>query len=411
MKNKIKHSILFVTFIPFLGMFGMNSLGESSIYACETVTACQSQISNAEQERQKIQSEINDVKTKTETLAAEIGILEKKYDTYTEQIEAADKTISLLAEQSEQLQNNMKETEMVLKNRLIALQLAYETNQSMNFIANASSITEMIERSQAMNDFTVADQELIETYNGQHKQVMENKTKTEHTKSELESYRNEQTKMIQENQQKIEEFKKMQEELHAADLKAEETQKLSESQLKEIQTALASVPVIQPQHVNTTTEESQPTAQSGRVFPLKHAKITAHYAELDAVHLIPHNGTDYGPLGGDSTLYSMVDGVVVANKFSQARGWLVAVAFNDGTGVKTLLYQHMVSASSVAIGQSVSKGQAIGVAGNTGISFGVHLHVEVGDAGPNGQWIDRGASAGPGLYATETYFGLPPIKW
>lgn len=406
MKNKIKQSILFVTFVP---LFGMNSVSDVRIYACETVAACQSQISNAEQERQKIQSEINDVKTKTETLIAEIGILEQKYDTYTKQIEAADQTILLLAEQSEQLQNSMKETEMILKDRLVALQLSYETNQSLNFIANASSITEMIERSQAMNDFTVADQELIETYNGQHRQVIENKAKTEQTKSELESYRNEQSKMIQENQQKITEFNKLQEELHAADLKAEETQKLSESQLKEIQAALTRVPVTQPQSGAAPSAGGQPTVQNGRVYPLKHAKKTAGYGQLDAVHLIPHNGTDYGPRG-DATLYSMVDGVVVANKQNSARGWLVAIAFNDGKGLKTLLYQHMASASPFAIGQSVSKGQIIGVAGDTGLSYGVHLHVEVGDAGPNGQWIDRGAAATAGLYPTEVYFGLP-YEW
>ena len=52
---------------------------------------------------------------------------------------------------------------------------------------------------------------------------------------------------------------------------------------------------------------------------------------------------------------------------------------NHGGGLMTL-YGHM-SSLSVSAGQSVSKGQAIGGVGNTGNSFGAHLHFQVMNCG------------------------------
>ena len=56
------------------------------------------------------------------------------------------------------------------------------------------------------------------------------------------------------------------------------------------------------------------------------------------------------------------------------------VRISHGNGYKTL-YAHL-SQINVAQGQAVSKGQLIGLSGNTGRSFGAHLHLEI--IGPGG---------------------------
>ncbi|MGL4663064.1 MAG: murein hydrolase activator EnvC family protein [Culicoidibacterales bacterium] len=398
----------------------------SVVYACTSVEDCQTEISNATEERKKLQSQIADTKSQTDALVAEVQNLQVQVATYNAQIEAAKQTIVLLDTQSKQLQETMKATEKIMSNRLVTMQLMYETNQNINFIADSSSITDMIERTQAVNELTDNDQKLVKTYDAQHKQVLENKFQTEKTKNELESFKVSQEKLIQENTAKIEEFKASQQKLEQEEHNVKEDQVLSEQEMQKIKNELNRIPVtpIRPevtkpsnqgnaqqnnQNSSTPSNNNQPNVptkpNSGVVYPLNHAILTAAYGE-SSWHTIPHNGTDYAPRG-NTTLYSMVDGVVVASKYNRARGWLVAIAFDDGRGLKTLLYQHMSGQSNVGIGERVSKGQVVGNAGNTGMSFGVHLHVEVGDAGSGGKWIDRGASSGPGLYPTESYFGLP----
>lgn len=385
-----------------------------NVSACTTVASCQAEISAATNEREKLQSQINDTKSQADTLTAEVENLKVQVATYKAQIGAATQTIELLDEQSKQLQQSMKETEQIIRERLVNMQLMYETNKEVNFIAESNSVTEMIERSQAVSELTDNDQQLVSTYDAQYNQVIANKQKTEETKKELEGYKASQEKLIQENTVKIEEYKAAQAKLEQKENAVRDEQALSAAELQKIQDELKRIPPTPPVSTSSNSQVAKPNSNqttntevtaNGGVYPLKHAIKTSSYGESEW-HTIPHNGTDYGPRG-DATLYSMVDGVVVANKYNSARGWLVAIAFNDGTGLKTLLYQHMAGAPSVGIGQRVSKGQVVGVAGNTGNSFGVHLHVEVGDASSTGNWVDRGASAGPGLYATETYFGLP----
>ena len=63
---------------------------------------------------------------------------------------------------------------------------------------------------------------------------------------------------------------------------------------------------------------------------------------------------------------------------NQSYGNVVRIAHADG---KTTLYAHLHTIA-VRHGQSVNQGQVIGTVGNTGNSFGAHLHFEVATASP-----------------------------
>lgn len=401
MRKSLKSTLGIVAIVLISGLLTTqsNEMRSISVLACTTVNECQSAISSAEQKRKELEAGIANSKNQVASLQGEVENILSQIATYNTQIESAANTIGLLEEQSRVLVKSMRETEEILKKRLVETQLSFETNQNLNFIADSSSITEMIERSQAVSSLTESDQALVVKYDFQNKQVLENKEKTEQQKKQLEVYKAQQEKLRSEKQVKIDEYRKQIASLESEESQVAVSQELSESQLKEIQNSLSRVKV--------TPTTPGLSATSG-LRPLKSGYITSSYAAIDSAHTIRHNGTDYAPLG-DTTVYSMVDGVVVANLYNSARGYLVAIAFNDGSGYKTLMYQHLAS-SGVSIGTVVSKGQAVGIAGSTGQSTGLHLHSEVGDAkmvGGSPTWVDRGASAGPGLYATETYFGIP----
>ena len=86
----------------------------------------------------------------------------------------------------------------------------------------------------------------------------------------------------------------------------------------------------------------------------------------------PHNGLDFAaPF--NTPIYATGDGVVVYAEGGTTYGNVVFV--NHSFGFETR-YAHM-SRYVVSVGEKVKRGQILGYVGNTGLSFGNHLHYEV----------------------------------
>ncbi|MBN8424393.1 M23 family metallopeptidase [Microbacterium esteraromaticum] len=87
-----------------------------------------------------------------------------------------------------------------------------------------------------------------------------------------------------------------------------------------------------------------------------------------------HKGYDMAQ-GCGSTVYAAGGGVVIVA--GAHHGWGNTVRIDHGDGVETL-YGHMQWGSiRVAVGEQVDPGAPLGAEGNTGQSFGCHLHYEV----------------------------------
>lgn len=85
-----------------------------------------------------------------------------------------------------------------------------------------------------------------------------------------------------------------------------------------------------------------------------------------------HTGLDFAAPTG-TPLYAVADGVITEAGWGGAYGNLIKLRSHDGT---VFYYAHL-SRMAVTAGQSVTAGQRIGDVGNTGNSFGAHLHFEV----------------------------------
>lgn len=99
-----------------------------------------------------------------------------------------------------------------------------------------------------------------------------------------------------------------------------------------------------------------------------------------------HYGMDMVAIG-NTNIYSTINGVVTDSRWendsnhSQGYGQLVRIKDN-ATGLY-FIFGHL-SERSVSVGDSVVKGQKIGVQGNTGNSTGPHLHYQVSEDWNNG---------------------------
>lgn len=108
-------------------------------------------------------------------------------------------------------------------------------------------------------------------------------------------------------------------------------------------------------------------------YPVKNPKVGDGWHCHCGVHGGRHYGWDM--MGGRQSIYAAAAGTVVYAKYHHSScsfGKLIIIY--HGKGIYT--YYCHCSKMKVKVGKKVKKGQKIGVTGQTGYAFGVHLHFE-----------------------------------
>jgi murein DD-endopeptidase MepM/ murein hydrolase activator NlpD len=100
-------------------------------------------------------------------------------------------------------------------------------------------------------------------------------------------------------------------------------------------------------------------------------KITSCFGWRESTNST-HEGVDLAGGSATQAIYATHSGYVVARGYESSRGNYIVVRHNSPDPYDSW-YQHL-SAFSVSQGQKVSAGQKIGNMGNTGQSYGAHLH-------------------------------------
>lgn len=117
-------------------------------------------------------------------------------------------------------------------------------------------------------------------------------------------------------------------------------------------------------------------------LPLNSYKVSSRYGVRDyngyndhfALDLILNNTTD-------KNIYSVSNGKVKSKGYTDGYGYYIVIDTEitnplDDTQTLYILYAHMESQSSLSENARVTKGDAMGIIGNTGSSNGVHLHIQ-----------------------------------
>ncbi|KWW30184.1 MAG: Membrane proteins related to metalloendopeptidase [bacterium P3] len=105
-------------------------------------------------------------------------------------------------------------------------------------------------------------------------------------------------------------------------------------------------------------------------FPTgENARVTSHFGPRRRRF---HYGLDLAEPKGEP-IYAAFDGIVRISKFNRSYGNLVVIRHNNGLET---YYAHL-SRRDVVPGDPVKAGDIIGLCGNTGRSYGSHLHFEI----------------------------------
>lgn len=337
-------------------------------------TYAEKSIEDIQQERKELKQNLSKTEKEVATILIEIKELKEEIEEYNETLKANETAIKeveaeivTIEKEIAALEKKIEERFDVLKERAQALQKSGGNLGYLEVIFGAKDFNEFISRVSAVTKITDSDTELME-------EQERDKAKVEQKLDELTTLRKE-LEEIAENileQKGIANEKKEALERKQAKLeKLVKNLKVKDNTLASLESSILSKMATPISGGSFSAETANSSGILG--WPTKGGYISSHLGPRWGKM---HKGIDIARTDRSTNppIYAAADGNVEVAHFNNG-GYGNMVIINHGNGMKTL-YAHM-SSLSINAGQSVKKGEQIGVMGKTGNSTGVHLHFEV----------------------------------
>lgn len=311
-----------------------------------------------------------------EKLEKEISTIESQVDTLTGQITDYNKSIKAKKKEINTLQQQMEKGCETLRQRLRVIYMAGETS-SIEILLGAKDFGDFLDKVYLVGNLAEKESVLINELNEKLEKIGQQKSKLETEKQGVETAQGELYK-------KIDKLGSVQKECDTLlkKLNIEKNQLEDEAQQKE-----AEMEALTEEFSKMQREASgaaggmyqygdSSVIGSGKryIWPAPECPVITAYWGDDRNHKgidFACNGSAYG-----RPIVSAADGtVVIANATDEwGYGWGYYVMVDHGDGYYTQ-YAHC-SRVAVTPGQQVKQGEILGYIGNTGNSFGAHLHFE-----------------------------------
>lgn len=366
----------------------------------------------------ELQTEQDQIETQVEKLDLAVEDAQNKIAAKNAEIETTNQEIVQLRGEIKVLEERIAKRNELLKERARSLQLSGGTVSYMDVLLGAQSFGDFIDRVSAVTTIVQADKDILIQHEKdkndletKQQQVESKLALLQRMKQDLVGLKDGLNAKIREKNKLMAKLQREEKHLHSENLKLEEQNEILAAQGSAIQKAIeleqkrqaelaaarakaaeearqraAQQAAAQKAKKNSSgggssapaVEPSAPPVSSGNFMWPANGRLSSgigtRWGEF-------HAGIDIANKASGVPIVSSADGVVIRSYYSSSYGNAVFIAHSINGQVYTTVYAHM-SSRAVSSGQVVSKGQQIGVMGNTGQSFGQHLHFEV----HRGEW-------------------------
>lgn len=351
-------------------------IGNSTVVEAKTIAQMEKEIKDLEKKEKELAANLNntakkikDEKTKQEMLEGQIKSVEQQIVVYQDKIVAVTEAIvAKEIEITDKLADIEKNEELFAK-RVRAMYMSSNSTSTLTTLLESKSFSQFLNTAEFLTRISKSDQVLIEELNTQKTDLLGQKESLEASQADLKS-----TKSSFESKNKsLDSMYDKSKGSEAALRKAEKEYMLEKQatakQIKKVEDALDAAIAAAAANNNGTGPQGPllwPVPSSGRITSPFGWRTLFGKKEF-------HYGIDIGA-GAGTPIVAADDGTVILVNHSKY-GYGSHVAVNHGGGITTL-YAH-ASSINVTVGQKVKRGQKIAGVGNTGNSFGNHLHFEV----------------------------------
>lgn len=332
------------------------------------------QASALSKESKKIAEELKSVRASKASAIKEKSIIDNQISVLEQEIETTNLIIQSLSEQIAEKEQEIAEAEQqearefeLFKKRIRAME-ENGTASYLGVLLKCESFTELLCKTEVISEIIEYDKKLLASLKATREQI-------ELAKQELERDRAEQNEARENLTSQLEalEIKYREQNDIIKDLEKDEATFISE-----YEAAMKEMERVNKEIAKMAAELAKQKAYVGGEYHWPtpgYTKITSEYG--NRYHPILkkqsfHSGIDIGAPQGTNVLAANSGEVIVAG-WNNAYGNYVVI--NHGGG-QTTLYAHM-SKLLVKKGQSVKRGEKIGLVGSTGWSTGPHLHFEI----------------------------------
>lgn len=323
----------------------------------------------------EVRAEAERVMKELDGIQSEINSAQAAYDSATEAQKKATEAMEEAQKRGDDAKERMEKSQAKLRDRAIAL---YRSGQPtiIDVLLESSSFEEFAGLSTLMDAMNVQDAKLVETARAAKAEAEAARAEYESQKTEAEAQMKAAADAKAQLSAKAEE---MQAEVKRLTAEAAELQAQEEAAAAEAAAAAAAAEAASQQYSGgggggSYSPSGAVVSGSGQfTHPCPGSSYISSsfgYRDFDSSF---HKGTDFAASQG-TPIYAADAGTVVIAGYSNSAGNWVVISHGGGLTTK---YMHMAQLPFVSAGQSVSKGQNIGVVGTTGYSTGPHLHFQV----------------------------------